>query len=218
MKRISLLFAIAATLVINGCSSMKPQDFKGQEPRLVLEEYFAGTTQAWGIFEDRFGNLRRQFTVDITGDWNGETLTLTEDFLYSDGETEQRIWRIRKIDDHRYEGRAGDVIGTADGSVYGNALNWSYDMMLPVGDNTWKVAFDDWMFLQPGGVLINRAKVSKWGILLGEVTLSFSKPTDVAAKSAANHPPAEVSHTADRLHPNGQYVLSEDHPDRRSVH
>ncbi len=35
--------------------------------------------------------------------------------------------------------------------------------------------FDDWMFLQPGGVVINRARVSKWGIDIGEVTLFFSK-------------------------------------------
>ncbi|MEQ9199699.1 MAG: DUF3833 domain-containing protein [Rhodospirillales bacterium] len=218
MKRLSLLLAIAATLVINGCSSMKPQDFAGKEPRLILEDYFAGKTQAWGIFEDRFGNLRREFTVDITGEWDGKMLTLTEDFLYSDGETEQRIWRIRKIDEHRYEGRAGDIIGTADGSVYGNALNWSYDMMLPIGDSSWKVSFDDWMFLQPGGVLLNRAKVSKWGILLGEVTLSFSKPTDAAAKSAAKRQPKEVFHTADRRHPNGQYAPSEDRQPQRSVH
>tara|TARA_R110002110_G_scaffold310454_10_gene523929 strand:- start:359 stop:952 length:594 start_codon:yes stop_codon:yes gene_type:complete len=197
---------------------MKPQDFAGKEPRLVLEDYFAGKTQAWGIFEDRFGNLRREFTVDITGDWDGEMLTLTEDFIYSDGETEQRIWHIRKIDDHNYEGRAGDIIGTADGSVYGNALNWSYDMMLPVGDSSWKVAFDDWMFLQPGGVLLNRAKVSKWGILLGEVTLSFSKPTDAAVNGAASRQSEAASHIAARRHPNDRYALSEDHPGQRSVH
>lgn len=218
MKPSKLFFAIAITLVINGCSSMKPQDFAGKEPRLVLEDYFAGKTQAWGIFEDRFGNLRREFTVDITGDWDGKTLTLTEDFIYSDGETEQRIWRIRKIDDHNYEGRAGDIIGTADGSVYGNALNWSYDMMLPVGDSSWKVTFDDWMFLQPGGVLLNRAKVLKWGILLGEVTLSFSKPTDAAANGAVSRQSEAASHIAARRHPNDRYAPSEGHPDQRSVH
>ena len=50
-------------------------------------------------------------------------------------------------------------------------------MDLKVGDSTLRVHFDDWMFLQPDNVLINRARVSKWGVELGRVTLFFSKST-----------------------------------------
>jgi hypothetical protein len=60
--------------------------------------------------------------------------------------------------------------------VQGNALNWTYDLNLKVGDTSYKVHFDDWMFLQPGGVMINRAQLSKWGVDIGEVTLFFKKP------------------------------------------
>lgn len=162
---------------------MKPADFAAATPTLVLEEYFAGHTKAWGLFEDRFGKVRRQFTVDITGTVNGDVLTLDERFVFNDGETEQRIWTIRRRGDGRYEGTAGDVIGTADGVAAGNALNWAYSMNLKVGDGTLRVAFDDWMFLQPGGVMINRARVSKWGIDIGEVTLFFAKPAVLAKAS-----------------------------------
>jgi hypothetical protein len=31
------------------------------------------------------------------------------------------------------------------------------------------------MFLQPDGILMNRAEVSKWGIMIGEVTLVFQR-------------------------------------------
>jgi hypothetical protein len=48
-------------------------------------------------------------------------------------------------------------------------------MDLPVGGSTWRVVFDDWMFLQPGGVMINRAKITKWGLEIGSVTLFFAK-------------------------------------------
>jgi hypothetical protein len=198
---------------------MKPQDFTGKEPRLVLEDYFLGETKAWGIFEDRFGNLRREFTVDIQGDWDGETLTLVEDFVYADGEEDQRIWYIRRLGDHSYEGRADDIIGTAAGTVYGNALNWSYEMMLPIGDSSWKVTFDDWMFLQPGGVMLNRAKVSKWGILLGEVTLSFVKPQSAAAASAAAGLAAADPRRTAPLHPSNPRGREADRSgDRTSVH
>ncbi|MEQ9606031.1 MAG: DUF3833 domain-containing protein [Kiloniellaceae bacterium] len=176
--------------ILMGCSGMKPDDFAGREPRFLIEEYFAGKTRAWGIFQDRFGTLRRQFVVDIDGSWDGETLTLVEDFVYDDGETEQRTWTIRKTGAHGYEGRADGVIGMAEGESYGNVLNWRYRFALKVGDGTWNVHFDDWMFLQDDGVMINRAEVSKFGIALGEVTIAFSKnpaTTGKAASAAALH-------------------------------
>ncbi len=164
---------------------MKPEDFAGREPKLLLEEYFAGETRAHGLFVDRFGDLRRQFVVDIDGTWDGETLTLKEDFVYDDGETQQRIWTIRKTGPHGYEGRADDVIGLAEGKVYGNALNWRYRLALNVGDSTWNVTFDDWMFLQSDDVIINRAEISKFGFKLGDVTIVFTKPSARQAAFAA---------------------------------
>ncbi len=171
---------------------MRVEDFEGRKPKLVLEEYFLGTSKAWGIFQDRFGNLRRQFVVDIDGTWDGETLTLVEDFRYDDGETEQRVWRIRKAGEHGYQGAADGVIGEAVGRAYGNALHWRYDFALKVGDGTWNVSFDDWLFLQPDGVLINRAEVSKFGFTIGEVTLAFRKvPASGAGPDAPRNLAAE---------------------------
>lgn len=171
-KRYGVLVAL---MIVSGCTGMKPIDFKDTVPRLLIEDYFMGQTQAWGIFEDRFGKLRRQFTVDISGQWDGKQLVLDEHFQYSDGEADRRVWRIRKTGPHTYEGQADDVIGMAHGESYGNALNWRYDMDLKVGDGTLRVHFDDWMYLQPSGVLINRAKVSKLGVEIGAVTLAFMK-------------------------------------------
>ena len=170
------LSVIAFALVtLSGCTNMKPTDFTDTGPVLCIEEYFAGQTKAWGIFEDRFGDLRRQFIVDIQGTWDGTELVLDERFRYRDGEIDRRVWTIRKVDDHNYEGQAGDVIGIAKGEAYGNALNWRYDMDLKVGEGTLRVHFNDWMFLQEDGILVNRARVSKFGIEIGEVTLFFQK-------------------------------------------
>lgn len=160
---------------------MDAKQFEEGKPRFVLEDYFQGTTNATGIFVDRFGNLRRQFIVKIEGTWDGKELILDEDFSYSDGEKQRRIWRITKLDDNTYEGRAGDVVGVAKGKTFGNVLNWKYDLNLEVGDSIYKVHFNDWMFLQADGVLLNKAVVSKWGIDIGTVFISFSR----AAASAA---------------------------------
>jgi len=37
------------------------------------------------------------------------------------------------------------------------------------------VQFDDWMYLMNDRVMLNKAQMRKFGIYLGEVTLSFSK-------------------------------------------
>lgn len=187
---------LGALLVLSGCSTMDVKDFKNAQPRLFIEEYFAGHTTAWGIFEDRFGNLRRQFTVDIEGTWDGEELVLDERFLFSDGEVDRRIWHIRKTGDHSYEGRADDVIGVASGESYGNALNWRYDMNLKVGDSTLRVHFDDWMYLQPSSVLMNKATVTKLGIEIGRVTLVFLKDEPAEQALQGNISATQALHAA----------------------
>ncbi|MCP4002209.1 MAG: DUF3833 domain-containing protein [Gammaproteobacteria bacterium] len=174
---ICLIFAS----VLSGCSSMKIEDFKSTQPEFVLEEYFEGRTMAWGLFEDRFGNVQRQFVVTMDGTWDGTTLILNEDFVYNDGETENRVWTLTKTDEFNYQGSTQNSVGIAAGTRSGNAFHWKYDFNLKVGDDTWKVTFDDWMFMQPNGVLLNKATVTRWGFKLGTVYLSFSKPAAQAA-------------------------------------
>jgi Protein of unknown function (DUF3833) len=70
MKRL-LALSCACALLLVGCSGMKLDDFAAGTPSLVLEDYFQGRTEAWGVFEDRFGRVRRQFKVDIDGRYEG---------------------------------------------------------------------------------------------------------------------------------------------------
>ena len=99
--------------ILSGCTGMNIDDYTSTGPAFVLEEYFLGDVRASGIFEDRFGVVRRQFTVEINGTWDGRNLVLDEHFQYSDGEQDRRVWTIKKIDDNSYVGRADDVIGLA---------------------------------------------------------------------------------------------------------
>ena len=173
--------------VLGGCVAMKPDDFSNGEPKLVLEKYFLGKTRAWGIFEDRFGKVRRQFVVDIEGKWDGKVLVLDEHFNFDDGEKSFRQWRITKMGEGHYNGRADDVIGIATGVSAGNALNWSYVMDLKTGESkTLRVNFDDWMFLQPAGVLLNRARMSKFGVELGVTTIAFMKPEQISGSETTS--------------------------------
>ena len=174
LTRLAILLILA--LILGACSTMKPEDYAEATPKLDLFAYFEGETRAWGLFQDRFGQVRRRFTVDITGVREGDRLTLDESFVYDDGETQRRVWVIDRLDEHRFEGQADDVLGVAEGKAYGNALNWRYQLLLQVGERQWRVNFDDWMFLLDEQVLINKAKVNKYGLTIGEVTLFFQKP------------------------------------------
>jgi hypothetical protein len=107
--------------------------------------------------------------------WNGDEGVLDEDFFYSDGTTQKRIWRLKKLPDGRYVGRADDVVGEAFGQERGNAFFWTYTLALPVDGKVYEVQFDDWMYLMDERTMLNKATMSKFGIRLGEVTLAFRK-------------------------------------------
>ncbi|PWG64581.1 DUF3833 domain-containing protein [Sediminicurvatus halobius] len=162
-------------LLLAGCAGVAPEDYAGESPEFRLEEYFDGEVRAWGMFQSRSGEVRRRFTVDIDGRVEGDQIILDERFRYADGETDRRVWRIRRIDEHTYEGRADDVVGVAEGRRYGNALNWQYTLALDTGERTWNLHFNDWMYLTDERTLINTAEVTKFGFKVGEVTIFFRK-------------------------------------------
>ncbi len=173
LRGIALL--IAATLLLTACRSVGPEAYAAETPTLDLYQYFQGKTDAWGYFADRSGRVVRRFTVAIEGTVRGNDLVLDERFTYSDGTTSQRVWTIRRVDAHSYTGTAGDVIGTARGSAYGNALQWAYVLALEVDNRTYEVTFDDWMYLQDSRVMLNHSIMRKFGFRLGEVVLAFRK-------------------------------------------
>ncbi len=148
--------------------------------RLRLERFFLGETRADGIFQDRFGTVRRRFFVAITGTMQDGALVLDEHFTYDDGERDTRCWTIEPVGEHGYVGRANDVIGTASGEAKGNELGWRYQMRLQIGTRKWTVWFDDRFFLLDETLLLNSARVSKFGLLLGEATIVFRKPGGIS--------------------------------------
>ena len=175
--RRALLASGAAALLLGACASAPtPADYARETPRLDLRSYFNGPLTAHGVFTDRAGKVVRRFTVKMTGTWNGNQGVLDEDFSYSDGKKERRVWRLTDLGNGRYSGRADDVVGEAVGQAAGNALNWRYTLALPVDGRVWEVQFDDWMYLMDDRVMLNKAAMSKFGITLGEVTLAFTKP------------------------------------------
>ena len=166
---------IITAILLSGCAGVDVSQYREERPELRLEDYFNGTLDAWGMFQKRDGTVVKRFKVVIDARWEGDLGTLDERFTYSDGSSQQRVWRITRTGDDTYTGRADDVVGIADGRVSGNSLHWKYTLRLPVEDEVYEVQFDDWMFLQEDGVMLNRSVMKKFGFRLGEVTLFFKK-------------------------------------------
>lgn len=164
--------------LLSGCASPEPQQYAAQTPVLDVQRYFNGRVLAYGMFQDRSGAVQKRFTVTMLCTWQGDTGTLDEEFLYADGTRQRRVWTLRKTAPGRYTGTAADVVGEAQGVVAGNALRWNYVLALPVDGRIVNVDFEDWMFMIDENVMLNRAAMSKFGINLGSVTLSFIKPKD----------------------------------------
>jgi len=164
-----------ATIGLTGCAGPAIEDYVQEKPSLDLRNFFQGKVDAWGVFTDRQGKVVKRFTVEMNCSWQGDQGVLDEDFVYSDGKQEKRIWRMTHLGDGRYQGTAGDVVGTAAGQVRGNTFRWEYTLALPVDGRVLNVSMDDWMYLMNDRVMLNKARMSKWGFHLGDVTLSFTR-------------------------------------------
>jgi hypothetical protein len=174
-RRAAIGGLVGTLALAGGCAGVDPASYAAEKPVLDLRRYFDGDIDAWGVFQDRAGKVVRRFTVAMRCSWQGEVGTLDEDFTYSDGAKEKRVWTIRRLSGGRYTGTAGDVVGEAHGVASGNAFNWRYTLALVVDGRTWNVQFDDWMYQMDDRVMLNRATMSKFGVRLGEVLLSFAK-------------------------------------------
>ncbi|GMM67729.1 MAG: DUF3833 domain-containing protein [Pseudomonadota bacterium] len=162
---------------LSGCSvSVEGNDYKAVQPAFDLEQFFDGDVKAWGIVQNRSGEVVQRFIVDIAGKVEGDTLTLDEKFEYGVGEgPTERVWTIVKQSDNTFIGSATDIEGPAKGTSYGNAFNFHYEMDLPVDDTTYAVTFDDWFWAFDENTMMNRSYIRKFGIVMAEVTIFMQK-------------------------------------------
>ena len=168
MKKLLLL--VATIVLLSGCSA-KLEDYAGVQPSLKLEEFFNGELVAYGMVQDYSNKVNQRFKVDMIGTWEGNQGVLDETFYYADGSTSKRIWYITKTGEGRYVGRADDVIGSADGKVSGNTLNWVYDLEIELDGEPFVITLDDWLYLIDENNMMNRTEMRKFGITVGEITI-----------------------------------------------
>ncbi len=168
-----LLVLLTVSLLLQGCA-VSLDSYKANTPRLDMARFFSGQLKATGVVQDYRGKVIRRFSADIIGHWEGDQGVLDERFYFADGEIQSRCWRLKK-DGDVFTGTAADVVGEARGRVAGNTLHWRYVLRVPVGGSEWQLALDDWLYLVDENNLINRTRMSKLGLGVGEITLHIRR-------------------------------------------
>ncbi len=169
---------VALSLLGTGCSTLKPASFATASPRFEPEKFFLGPTRSWGVIESRTGKPKSRFETEMMGVRDGRDLVITQDFTYEDGRRQRRVWRLRRIDEHRYEATANDVVGVSVGEAYGDLFHWKYTLALRPRNPLANLHFELFMYLAADGeTLINRVAIRKLGILLAETTEHFHRGT-----------------------------------------
>ena len=161
--------------LLGGCSSDSVQQYQHDTPKLNLEQYLSGHITGSGLIQTRSGTVSSRFDFSATGSWKGDVGILDENMTYYNGKKDHRIWTIRKVGEGHYIGTTPEVIGSADIHVAGNAMHWRYKMDVNVKGKTYRLNFDDWMFLMKNGALINVNHFKKFGFHVGSLTLFMQK-------------------------------------------
>ncbi len=164
-----------AVLLLASCAATDPQRYAQQKPALDLKRYFNGVIDGHGMVLDRSGEVTRRFVVTIHASWQGEVGTLDEDFVWSDGVKEKRVWTLRPgtarpVDRHR--GRCG-----RPGQRHGGRQRAQLALHARLPDRRGQDLEHRVRRLDvPGGRArdAQRAVMSFWGFKVGEVLISFA--------------------------------------------
>lgn len=168
-------FLTSFVFLLSGCEKYDLEDYKNARPQVNIKEYFNGPLSAWGIFQDYSGKVIKHFTVKMEGQWVGNKGQLSEEFQWSDGTKTHRLWKLEALSDNDFTSTAEDVVGQGKGTSSGSAIQWVYRLKVPVNGTEYEFDFDDWMFALDDKIIINKAKMKKFGFTVGEVTLFMKK-------------------------------------------
>jgi hypothetical protein len=175
MKKLLLVFGVLG-VAFSQYSPVKTEDYNPQSPKLDIRQYLNGPLTASGILLDWKGAVQTHFHVTMRGTWQGNVGTLEENFIFSNGKTDKRVWTIKFNDDTTFTAKAGDSVGEATGSQSGNIALMNYVLAVKRDDgSTINLTLDDRLFLMDDKTLINHTRMKKFGVTVAQLIIQFQK-------------------------------------------
>ena len=138
---------------------------------LVLEQFFSGPVRVEGFFLNLWSRARLGIGIDIVPRWDGRVLSLDERFVFTDGQTDHKVWRLEKTGPGTYNGSREDMIGIGRVWTEGHLVRLNYVLLiLGIG-----FTFNETMSLGEDGRLLGRSTLTKWRIPIGRVELEMRR-------------------------------------------
>ncbi|HRK42347.1 MAG TPA: DUF3833 domain-containing protein [Gemmobacter sp.] len=171
-----LLLALLIRHVMWSFPAQKPVDYN-DTPAFDPRTHLNGPLTCDGVIFGPAGRVVSRFTARMEGEWNGDQGVLREWFQYDSGTEQTRVWHLRLAADGRLQAEAEDVIGAGSGHVTGSAMGLRYRIRLAPGAGGHVLSVVDWMYLVPGGALVNRSQFRKFGLKVAELVATIRPAT-----------------------------------------
>lgn len=152
-----------------GFQAQSPQDYADSKNVLDLRRHLNGPIACDGVIYGPLGRVVSRFSADFDARWDGNRGVMTERFLYDSGNTQDREWRLEIGNDGTVRAEADDLVGTGHGTLHGSALRLRYRIRLTEDAGGHVLDVTDWMYLAPGGAIVNRSQFRKFGIKVAEL-------------------------------------------------
>jgi hypothetical protein len=197
MRLFSRFLVIAASLTACGATAPgMPAVAIG--PPFDPIAFFDGRTQSSGVVEDRSGAPTEHIATYGDAYIDAENrLHMMQHLCMQGGEMRDRTWTLWRTGLHRFNATASDMIGTATGESDGGTFHWRWVWARSPGNPLMNVTMEQWMYGLPDRSALIRTTVSKFGIILAEVTEHFSHAEGAAQPDAASIPPGCALPTAE---------------------
>ena len=173
MKILMLLVILVLALIAfrPGFSfkSQKLADYAGNTPAFDIRVALSGPLVSEGMIYGPTGRVTSRFIAEFTGQWDGDTGTLAEEFTYDTGNSQSRKWFLTMGENGHFTATASDVIGEAEGQQIGNAVRMTYKIRLPQEAGSHVLDVTDWLYLMENGNILNRSEMRKFGIKVAEL-------------------------------------------------
>lgn len=156
-------------------AAQRPADYAATEPVFDLRTHLDGPIRCEGVIYGPLGRVASRFTGDFEGRWDGNRGVMTEHFQYDSGNTQDREWRLDLVGDGQVRADADDLVGTGTGQLSGASLCLCYNIRLPKEAGGHVLSVTDWMYVTPGGTVVNRSQFRKFGIKVAELVATLQK-------------------------------------------
>ena len=154
-------------------SSQKPAYYAGSTPEFSLKDHLNGPILCEGIIYGPTGKVATSFVAQMQGKWEGNKGMLSEDFSYSNGRTQLRMWHLEIGEGGNFTARADDIIGVGSGTVSGSTAMLKYTIELPGEAGGHRLDVTDWMYLTENGTIMNRSEMRKFGFKVAELVATM---------------------------------------------